>query len=104
MLSINEKKMSRKKIYLRKSIVMKEEDQQGEIPAKRKKIFTNEKQLPKADDAKKECKFDDFVKNPSAALRFTFVVAAYLQVRLPPQFLCALHLELFTKPSFCDFL
>jgi hypothetical protein len=32
--------------------------------------------------------FDGFVKSPSAALRFT------------PQFLRALHLELFTKPSF----
>jgi hypothetical protein len=31
---------------------------------------------------------DGFVKSPSAALRFT------------PQFLRALHLELFTKPSF----
>jgi hypothetical protein len=31
-------------------------------------------------------KFDGFVKNPSAALRFT------------PQFSRALHLELFTKP------
>jgi len=44
-------------------------------------------------------KFDGFVKNPSAALRFNFVVAAYLSVRFTPQFLRALHLELFTKPS-----
>jgi hypothetical protein len=43
---------------------------------------------------------DDFVKSPSAALRFNFVVAAYLVVRFTPQFLRALHLELFTKPSF----
>jgi hypothetical protein len=33
-------------------------------------------------------------------LRFNFVVAAHLLVRLAPQFLRALHLELFTKPSF----
>jgi hypothetical protein len=43
--------------------------------------------------------FDGFVKSPSAALRFNFVVAAYLYVRFTPQFLRALHLELFTKPS-----
>jgi hypothetical protein len=50
-------------------------------------------------------KLDGFVKNPSAALRFNFVVAAYLFVRFTPQFLRALHLELFTKPSFplCEF-
>jgi hypothetical protein len=42
-----------------------------------------------------------FVKSPSAALRFNFVVAAHLVVRLIPQFLRALHLELFTKPLFC---
>jgi len=46
---------------------------------------------------------DGFVKSPSAALHFTFVVAAHLKVRLTPQFLCAVHLELFTKPSFCAF-
>ena len=39
------------------------------------------------------------VKSPSAALRFTFIVAAYLNVRFTPQFLRALHLELFTQPS-----
>jgi hypothetical protein len=44
--------------------------------------------------------FDGFVKSPSAALRCNFVVAAHLSVRLTPQFLRALHLELFTKPSF----
>jgi hypothetical protein len=44
---------------------------------------------------------DGLVKSPSAALRFNFVVAAHLEVRLTPQFLRALHLELFTKPSFC---
>jgi hypothetical protein len=33
-------------------------------------------------------------------LRCTFVVAAHLYVRLTPQFLRALHLEFFTKPSF----
>ncbi|MCX5911989.1 MAG: hypothetical protein NTV04_08665, partial [Deltaproteobacteria bacterium] len=43
--------------------------------------------------------FDGFVKSPSAALRFNFVVAAYLYVRFTPQFLRALHLELFTNPS-----
>jgi hypothetical protein len=42
---------------------------------------------------------DGFVKSPSAALRFNFVVAAYLYVRFTPQFLRAWHLELFTKPS-----
>ena len=42
---------------------------------------------------------DGFVKSPSAALRFTFVVAAYLKVRFTPQVLRALHLELFTKSS-----
>jgi hypothetical protein len=47
---------------------------------------------------------DGFVKSPSAALRFNIVVAAYLYVRFTPQFLRALHLELFTKPSFGDFL
>ena len=36
-------------------------------------------------------KFDGFVKSPSAALRFTFVVAAYLIVRFTPQVLRALH-------------
>jgi hypothetical protein len=40
-----------------------------------------------------------FVKSPSAALRFTFVVAAYHKVRLTPQALRALHMELFTLPS-----
>jgi hypothetical protein len=47
-----------------------------------------------------ETKIDGFVKSPSAALRFNFVVAAHLEVRFTPQFLRALHLELFTKPSF----
>jgi hypothetical protein len=47
--------------------------------------------------------FDGPVKSPSAALRFTFVAAAYLLVHLTPQFLRAWHLELFTKPSFCGF-
>jgi len=42
---------------------------------------------------------DGFVKSPSAALRFTFVVVAYL-VSTPPQVLRALQLELFTLPSF----
>ena len=42
---------------------------------------------------------DDFLKSPSAALRFTLVVAAYQQVRLTPQVLRALHMELFTLPS-----
>jgi len=32
---------------------------------------------------------DGFVKSPSAALRFNFVVAAYLSVRFAPQFLRA---------------
>ncbi len=47
-----------------------------------------------------KAKFDGLVKSPSAALRFNFVVAAHLYVRLTPQFLRALQLELFTKPSF----
>jgi hypothetical protein len=32
---------------------------------------------------------DGFAKSPSAALRFNFAVAAYLQVRLTLQFLAA---------------
>jgi hypothetical protein len=48
--------------------------------------------------------FDGFVKSPSAALRFTFVVAAHLKVRFTSQILRALHLELFTKPSFMNLL
>jgi hypothetical protein len=46
---------------------------------------------------------DGFVKSPPAALRFNFVVAAHLKVRLTPQFLRALHLGLFTKSSFIGF-
>jgi hypothetical protein len=42
---------------------------------------------------------DGSVKSPSAALRFTFALAAYCQVCLTPQVLRALPLELFTKPS-----
>jgi hypothetical protein len=46
---------------------------------------------------------DGFVKSPSvplgAGLRGNFVVAAHLLVRLTPQFLRALHLELFMNPS-----
>jgi len=42
---------------------------------------------------------EGFVKSPSAALRGNFVVSAHLEVRLTPQFLRALHLELFTKPT-----
>jgi len=37
-------------------------------------------------------------------LRFNFVFAAHLAVRFTPQFMRALHLELFTKPSFAVFL
>jgi hypothetical protein len=48
--------------------------------------------------------FDGFVKSPSAALRCNFIVEAHLCVRLIPQLLRAWHLELFTKPSFGDFL
>jgi hypothetical protein len=40
-------------------------------------------------------KRDGFAKNPSAALRSSFVTAAYLFVRLIPQLSQALHLELF---------
>jgi hypothetical protein len=43
---------------------------------------------------------DGFTKSPSAALRFNFVAAAHRTLRFTPQFLRALHLELFTKPSF----
>jgi len=43
---------------------------------------------------------DDFVKSPSAALCCNFVVAAHRYVRLTPQFLRALHLELLAKPAF----
>jgi hypothetical protein len=46
-----------------------------------------------------QSKSDGFAKSPSAALRFNFVPAAHMGVRLTPQFLRALHLELFTKPS-----
>jgi hypothetical protein len=42
---------------------------------------------------------DGCVKSPAAALRFNFVVAACLEARFTPQFLRALHLELFTQPS-----
>jgi hypothetical protein len=35
--------------------------------------------------------FDGLVKSPSAALRFNFIVAAHLYVRLSPQFLRAWH-------------
>jgi hypothetical protein len=52
---------------------------------------------------------DDFLRSPSvprfAGLRFNFVVAAPEGSKplrdLTPQFLRALHLELFTKSSFC---
>jgi len=46
-------------------------------------------------------KFDGFVKNPSAALRFNFVVAEGRggSPSRPISGLRALHLELFTKPS-----
>jgi hypothetical protein len=43
--------------------------------------------------------FAGFVKSPSAALRFTFVFAAYLVSTLTPQVLRALHTELFALPS-----
>ena len=49
-------------------------------------------------------KIDGLVKSPSvplgAGLRFNFVAAVYCFVRFAPQFLRALHLELFAKPSF----
>ena len=45
---------------------------------------------------------DGLGKSPSAALRFNFLVAAP-KGHFPPQFLRALHLELFTKPSFRHF-
>jgi hypothetical protein len=47
---------------------------------------------------------DGFVKSPSAALRFNFVVAAYVVVRFTPQFLRALHLELLRNHRSADFL
>jgi len=43
---------------------------------------------------------DDFVKSPSAALRFVFRHCDVQQVRLVPQDSRALHLELFTVSSF----
>jgi hypothetical protein len=42
---------------------------------------------------------DGLVKRPAAALRFNLVGQRTLSVRFTPQFLRALHLELFTKPS-----
>jgi len=48
-------------------------------------------------------KIDDFVKSPSAALRFNFFMRSLRGEALrdlTPQFLRALHLELFTKSSF----
>jgi len=51
-----------------------------------------------------ETSYDGFVKSPSAALRCNFVVAAHLDVRLAPQFLRALQLEFFTKPSLSKLL
>jgi hypothetical protein len=42
---------------------------------------------------------DGFAKSPSAALRSSFVTAAYFYVRLIPQLSQALHLELFALPS-----
>jgi hypothetical protein len=42
---------------------------------------------------------DGFVKSPSAALRFIFRHCDVLSVRLIPQDLRALHLELSTVPS-----
>ncbi len=44
---------------------------------------------------------DGFVKSPSAALRGMRSLRGLSPLRdLTPQFLRALHLELFTKPSF----
>jgi hypothetical protein len=45
-------------------------------------------------------KFDGFVKSPSAVLRCIFRRCDVPYVRLTPQDLRALHLELFTLPSF----
>jgi hypothetical protein len=42
---------------------------------------------------------DGFAKSPSAALRFIFRRCDVPKVRLTPQDLRALHLELFTLPS-----
>jgi hypothetical protein len=44
--------------------------------------------------------FDDFAKSPSAVLRCIFRRCDVPYVRLTPQDLRALHLELFTLPSF----
>jgi len=44
-------------------------------------------------------KHDGFVKSPTAALCFIFLHCGVLYVRLIPQDLQALHLELFTLPS-----
>jgi hypothetical protein len=43
--------------------------------------------------------FDGFAKSPCAALRSSFVTAAYFYVRLIPKLSQALHLELFALPS-----
>jgi len=47
---------------------------------------------------------DGLVKSPSAALRFMRSLRGEALRDLIPQFLRALQLELFTKPSFYDFL
>jgi hypothetical protein len=45
-------------------------------------------------------KFAGFAKSTPAALPFTFVVAAHLNIRLTPQFLRPWYLEFFAKPTF----
>jgi len=44
-------------------------------------------------------KIDDFVKSPTSALRYILRHCSVLHVRLIPQDLRALNLDLFAKPS-----
>jgi hypothetical protein len=48
--------------------------------------------------------YDGFAKRPSSALRCIFRHCGVLYVRLIPQDLRALNLELFALPSFCEFI
>ena len=51
-----------------------------------------------------ESEYDGFVKSPTSALRCILRHCSVLKVRLIPQDLRALNLELFTLPSNFDFL
>jgi len=56
------------------------------------------------DKLRSKFKVDNFVKSPSAALRFILSHCGVRQVRLIPSDSRALHLELFTLLSIFDFL